>query len=142
VHKYLLDTPPCGITVAEKNCRQGERREHSFWRENILDNICPNPNALASERELSTRRVFNGFERRYLSLEVRSMVCGLLDSKSIPHDLTENAVQQAVNLGSINGEGIDVRTFEALFHAVSLNPSFKVPFWFISTVAQNRTWIC
>ena len=107
-----------------------------------MDKICLNSNALASERELSARRVFNGRERRYLSLEVRSMVCGLLDSKSIPHDLTENAVLQAVNLGSMNEEEVDIRTFEALFRAMSLNPSFKIPFWFVPTVAPSDTWIC
>ena len=107
-----------------------------------MDNICLNLSALASEHELSTRRVFSGPERRYLSLEVQSMVCGLLNSKSVPHNLTENAVQQAVNLGSMNEEEIDAHTFEALFHAVSLNPSFKVPFWFASTVAPYRMWIC
>ena len=107
-----------------------------------MDKIYLNPNALASERELSIRRVFSGAERRYLSLEVRSMVCGLLDSTSVPHDLTENAVQQAVNLGSMNGEEVDAQTFEALFHAITLNPSFKIPFWFASAVAPNRMWIC
>ena len=107
-----------------------------------MDKICLNPNALASERELSTRRVFSGAERRYLSLEVQSMVCSLLDSKSIPHDLTENAVQQAVNLGSMHEEEIDIQTFEALFHVVALNPSLQIPFWPGPTAVPHRTWIC
>lgn len=119
-----------------------KRCEHYFGGENILDKIYLNPNALASERGLSSRRVFNGAERRYLSLEVQSMVCGLLDSKSVPHDLTENAVQQAVNLGSMHEEEVDVRTFEALFHAVALNPSLQVPFWFVPSAVPYRTWIC
>ena len=96
----------------------------------------------ASKRELSTRRIFNGSERRYLSLETRLMAYGLLGSQSVPADVTESAVQQAVVLGSISGEEVDVQTFEALFHAVALNPSFKIPFWFASTVVPYKTWIC
>ena len=98
-----------------------------------MDKIYLSPNALlsktcdpASEREISIRRIFNGAERRYLSLEALSMAYGLLGSRSVPHDVTESAVQQAVNLGSISGEEVDAQTFEVLFHAVSLNPSFMM----------------
>ena len=107
-----------------------------------MDKIYMNHNISASEREVSIRRIFNGPERRYLSLEAQSMVYGLLDSISVPHDVTERAVQQAVALGSISGQKIDAMTFEALFHAVTLNPSFKIPFWIVSTVSPSRTWIC
>lgn len=107
-----------------------------------MDKIYLNPNASASEREFSARRIFNGLERRYLSLETQSMVYGLLDSKLIPSDVTENAVQQAVTLGSFSDEEIDATTFEALFYAVALNPSFKIPFSFVSTVVPHRTWVC
>ncbi|MCL2010953.1 MAG: hypothetical protein FWG71_10490 [Synergistaceae bacterium] len=107
-----------------------------------MDKFYLNPNASASEREFSTRRIFNEPERRYLSLETRSMVCGLLDSQSVPHDVTENAVQQAVALGTLSGEEVNAQTFEALFHAIALNPSYKIPLWFISTVAPSDTWIC
>ena len=107
-----------------------------------MDKIYLNSNALSSERELSARRIFNWTERRYLSLEARSMAYGLLDSQSIPPDVTESVVQQAVALGSISGREVDAQTFEALFHAIALNPSFKIPFWFVSTVAPYRTWIC
>ena len=107
-----------------------------------MDKIYLNHNSLAPARELSARRVFNEAERRYLSIEVRHMVCGLLDSQSIPHGLTENAVQQAVNFGSIKEEEVDIQTFEALFHAVSMDPSFQLPFWFFSAGNPYRTWIC
>ena len=107
-----------------------------------MERIEPNFNALASDHELSARRVFDRTEHRYLSLEVRSMVCNLLDSKSIPLELTENVVQQAVNLGYINEEEVDIQTFEALFHAVTLDPSFQIPFWFESAPASHRTWLC
>ena len=70
------------------------------------------------------------------------MVYGLLDSQSVPPDVTESAVQQAVALGSLSGEEVDAQTFEALFHAVTLNPSFKIPLWFISTAASSGTWVC
>jgi len=70
------------------------------------------------------------------------MVYGLLDSQSVPPDVTESAVQQAVALGSLSGEEVDAQTFEALFHAVSLDPSFKIPFWFVSTFDPSDTWIC
>ena len=107
-----------------------------------MDKIYLNPNDSTSKRELSVRRIFNGPERRYLSLETRSMVYGLLDSQSVSPDVTESAVQQAVALGSLSGEEVDAETFEALFHAVVLNPSFKIPLWFISTAAPSRAWIC
>ena len=107
-----------------------------------MDNFYLNSNVLESEREFSIRRIFNEPERRYLSLEARLMVYGLLGSRSVPLDVTESAVQQAVILGSSSGEEIDGETFEALFHAVALNPSFKVPFWSISTTVPSDTWIC
>ena len=107
-----------------------------------MDKYCMNSNVSASESKLSTRRIFNGQERRYLSLETRSMVYGLLGSQSISPDVTESAVQQAVALGTFSGEEVDTQTFEALLHAVSLNPSFKIPYWFISTDTSSDTWIC
>ena len=107
-----------------------------------MDKFHLNPNASASERELSARRIFNWRERRYLSLETRLMVYGLLDSLSVSPDVTESAVQQAVTLGSLSGEEVDAQTFEALFYAVTLNPSFKIPCWFVFTAALSHTWIC
>ena len=107
-----------------------------------MDKFYLNPNGSASEHEISVRRIFNGPERRYLSLEARSMAYGLLSSLSVPPDVTESAVQQAVTLGAFSGEEVDVKTFEILFHAVSLNPSFKIPLWFISTAAPSGAWVC
>ena len=107
-----------------------------------MDNFYLKANASALEHQKSVRRIFNEPECRYLSLEARSMVYGLLDSQSVPPAVTESAVQQAVALGSMSGEEVDVQTFEALFHAVALNPSFQIPFWFISTTAPSGTWIC
>ena len=107
-----------------------------------MDKFYLKANASGLEHEKSVRRIFNGPECRYLSLEARSMAYGLLDSLSVPSCVTESAVQQAVALGSMNGEEVDAQTFEALFHAVALNPSFQLPFWFISTTAPSGTWIC
>ncbi|MCL2010030.1 MAG: hypothetical protein FWG71_05720 [Synergistaceae bacterium] len=98
--------------------------------------------ASAPEREVSARRIFNRTERRYLSLETRSMAYALLGSRSVPPGVTESAVQQAVTLGSISGAEVDAQTFEFLFYAVTLNPSFKIPFWFVSTAAPYRPWVC
>ena len=107
-----------------------------------MDKFYLKANASALEHQKSVRRIFSGPECRYLSLEARSMAYGLLDSQSVPPAVTESAVQQAVALGSMSGEEVDAQTFEALFHAVTLNPSFQLPFWFISTTAPSDTWIC
>jgi hypothetical protein len=66
----------------------------------------------------------------------------LLNSQSVSSDVTENAIQQAVTLGSMSGAAVDVQTFEALFHAVTLNPSFKIPFSFASSLTPFNSWVC
>lgn len=66
----------------------------------------------------------------------------LLNSQSVPMTVTENAIQQAVMLGSINGAPVDVQTFEVLFHAVTLNPSFKIPFSVTSFLTSFNFWVC
>jgi hypothetical protein len=130
------------------NCRRneisgkGSAMSVPLGRKNVLDKNHLGSDASAAERENSTRRIFSGAERRYLSLEARSMAYGLLDSQSVPPGVTESAVQQAVALGSISGAEIDAQTFEALFHAIALNPSFKIPFWFASAVVPSNAWVC
>lgn len=66
----------------------------------------------------------------------------LLNSQSVPMDVTENAIQQAVMLGSMSGSAIDVQTFEVLFHVVTLNPSFKIPFSVASFLTPFNSWVC
>ena len=139
----MPDSPPCGITVSRKiNSSKGSVVSISRKGENYLDKFYLNHNGPEPEREAGARRIFNEPERRYLSLEARSMAYGLLNSQSVPRGVTESAVQQAVALGSFSGEEVDVQTFEALFHAVELNPSFKIPVWFISTDVPSGAWIC
>ena len=70
------------------------------------------------------------------------MVYCLLNSQSVPITVTESAIQQAVMLGSINGTAVDVQTFEVLFHAVTLNPSFKIPFSVASFFTSFQSWVC
>ncbi|MDR1377918.1 MAG: hypothetical protein LBJ36_02555 [Synergistaceae bacterium] len=90
----------------------------------------------------SARRIFHRLERQYLSWEAQSMAYCLLDSQFVPLKVTENAIQQAVALGSISGAAVDLQTFEALFHAVALNPSFSIPFAFASYPTPFGSWIC
>ena len=107
-----------------------------------MSNFYLDPNVFTSKGGLSTRRIFSSAECRYLSFEARSIVYGLLDSQSVSPDVTENAVQQAVALGSLNDEEVDAQTFEALFDAVALNSSFNIPVWYVPMGAPYATWIC
>jgi hypothetical protein len=96
----------------------------------------------AKRLEFGTRRIFHRLERQYLSLEARSMAYCLLNSQSVSMSVTESAIQQAVMLGSINGAAVDVQTFEVLFHAVTLDPSFKLPFPVTSFLTSFNSWVC
>lgn len=91
---------------------------------------------------LCSRRVFHKLERRYLSPEACSLACCLMDSHTVPHDVTENAIQQAVLLGTMSGTAIDVQTFEALLEAISLNPSFTIPFSGMTSLKPSCYWVC
>jgi hypothetical protein len=97
---------------------------------------------LPERKELSTRRIFHGLERRYLSVEAQSMASCLLNSQFVPPDVTENVIQQAVVLGTMSDSKIDVQTFEALFQAVTLNPLFKVPFSAAASLLPLNPWVC
>jgi hypothetical protein len=97
---------------------------------------------MPEQKELSTRRIFHGLERRYLSVEARSMASCLLDSQSVPPDVTENVIQQAVVLGTMSDSQIDIQTFEALFHVVTLNPLFKIPFSAAAPLLPFNPWVC
>jgi hypothetical protein len=92
--------------------------------------------------ELSTRRIFHGLERRYLSVEAQSMAFCLLNSQSVPPDITENAIQQAVVLGTMSDSKVDIQTFEALFNVVTLNPMYKIPFSAAASLLPFDPWVC
>ncbi|MDR2136920.1 MAG: hypothetical protein LBO68_01410 [Synergistaceae bacterium] len=66
----------------------------------------------------------------------------LLNSQSVSSNVTENAIQQAVALGTISGAAVDLPTFEALFYAVALNPSFAIPFSFASCLVPCDSRVC
>ena len=97
---------------------------------------------ILEEGEFNVRRVLHHRERRHLSLEAQSMAYRLLNSQSVPPDVAENTIQQAVTLGSISGAVVDVQTFEVLFHVVSLNPAFELPFVFYSPLTLSNSWVC
>jgi predicted Zn-dependent peptidase len=97
---------------------------------------------LSEQRELSTRRIFHGLERRYLTAEAQSMASCLLNSLSVSPDVPENAIQQAVVLGTLSGSAVDIQTFEALFQAVTLDPLFKIPFSAVNFLSGCNTWVC
>ena len=103
--------------------------------------VTPVSNSMPKQISFSVKRIFNGMERRYLSQEAQSLAYCLLNCLSVPSDVTENAIQQAVTLGSMSGVEVDEQTFEALFHAVALNPSFKLPFAFIPLTSFS-SWVC
>ena len=66
----------------------------------------------------------------------------LLGSQFVSQDVTENAIQQAVTLGALSGASIDAQTFEALFHAAALNPSFRLPFAPPLSMTPFSPWVC
>ncbi len=132
-----------------KKLERGLRSKGSrpLERENVLEkfyvNIASPVSPPSAERKrLSTRRIFHKLERQYLSLEAQSVACSLLDAQSVPPDVTENAIQQAVVLGSMSGTAIDAQTFEALLEAVSLNPSFRIPFSVATPLTPFNSWVC
>ena len=92
--------------------------------------------------KVSVRRVFHHMECRYLSQEARSMASCLLDSQSVPPEVTERAIQQALVLGVMSGTAIDVSTFESLFDAVVLDPKFKIPFVVPVSLPPSGAWVC
>ncbi len=100
---------------------------------------------LSSCKELNakadTRRVFHHLEQRYLLPEARFMAYSLLSSKSIPQNITENVIHQALMLGFVNGEPVDEMTFRALFEAVTLNPSFQVVSPMFSMMNYSSSWV-
>jgi hypothetical protein len=94
------------------------------------------------QADFSVRRILHRMERQYLSWEAQSMAYCLLNSQCVPLKVTENTIQQAVALGSVSGAAVDLQTFEALFHAVALNPSFSIPFAFGSCSTPFGSWVC
>lgn len=91
---------------------------------------------------IATRRVFHDLERRHLSPEALAMAYCLFEAQSVPADVTENTIQQAVLLGTVSGDPVDEATFEALLEAVTLNPSFRIPFSVASVSESVSTWVC
>jgi hypothetical protein len=117
----------------------------SAEREKALDKIYVDAASRISMPErgnFSMRRIFNRVERQYLSQEAQAMAYCLLDSQSVRIDITENTIQQAVTLGTLSGVEVDVQTFEVLFHAVALNPEFKLPFAFTISTMPFSSWVC
>ena len=96
----------------------------------------------AENGKVSVRRVFHHMECRYLSQEARSMASCLMDSQSVPPEVTERAIQQALVLGVMSGTAIDVSTFESLFDAVVLDPKFKIPFVVPVSLPPSGAWVC
>ena len=112
-------------------------------RKKAVENICVDIVPQVSEEGgYGSRRVLHHRERRHLSLEAQKMAYCLLNSQSVPPGIAENTVQQAMTLGSISGAAVDAQTFEALFHTVSLNPSFELPFVFSSPLILSNSWVC
>ena len=70
------------------------------------------------------------------------MAYTLLNSQTVPSEVTENASRQATALGSLSGAVVDVQTFEALFQAVSLDPSFEIPLAFVPRLTPPGSWVC
>ena len=93
-------------------------------------------------KKISAQRVFHSLECRYLSQEARSMASCLMDSQSVPPEVTEQAIQQALVLGVISGSTIDASTFESLFKTVALDPAFKIPFSALLSLPPSGKWVC
>ena len=72
----------------------------------------------AENGKVSVRRVFHHMECRYLSQEARSMASCLMDSQSVPPEVTERAIQQA------------------------LDPKFKIPFVVPVSLPPSGAWVC
>ena len=103
----------------------------------------PSCRSYAADRgKASVKRVFHHMECRYLSQEARSMASCLMDSQSVPPEVTEQAIQQALVLGVISGSTIDASTFESLFKTVALDPAFKIPFSALLSLPPSGKWVC
>ncbi|MDR3230654.1 MAG: hypothetical protein LBT65_04375 [Synergistaceae bacterium] len=89
-----------------------------------------------------SRRILHQLERRYLSPEAQELAYCLLSSATVPSEVTENAMQQAVALGSVSDLIIDAQTFQALLEAVTLNPSFRIPFSVTTSLTPSSPWLC
>ncbi|MDR3265458.1 MAG: hypothetical protein LBT15_05540 [Synergistaceae bacterium] len=89
-----------------------------------------------------TRRILHRLERRYLSPEAQALAYCLLSFGSVPAEVTENAMQQAVALGSVSDAVVDAPTFEALLEAVTLNPLFRIPFSETTCMPPFDYWLC
>jgi hypothetical protein len=135
--------PVYGIT--EKIIKLEGGRYRPLERESVLEKSYTSgisPVWLPEQKEWSSRRIFHGLERQYLSIEAQSMASCLLNSQSVPPDVTENVIQQAVVLGTMSDSKIDIQTFEALFYAVTLNPLFKIPFSAAAPLLPFSHWVC
>lgn len=110
------------------------------YLENIYMNLASLP--LQEKEKRSMRRIFHTLERRYLSPEAQGVIYSLLDAQSVSPDITENAIQQAVILGSMSGTVIDAPTFEAVLEAVTLNPAFSIPFTATFALTPSNSWVC
>lgn len=144
-----------GITVQKNPCAKAgcggfeENRSterFSLERKNALEKIYANiaspASSLPGQRDFGRRRVLNSVERRYLSPEAQSVAYCLMNAGTASPDITEKTIQQAVVLGSLSGIAVDAPTFEALFEAVTLDPSFRIPFPVTTSLNPSSAWIC
>jgi hypothetical protein len=92
--------------------------------------------------DFGSRRILHQLERRYLSPEAQAVAYCLLSSRTVPLDVTENTIQQAVALGSMGEIAIDASTFEALLEAVTLNPAFRIPCSVTTNLISSNPWLC
>ena len=100
------------------------------------------PQPRARREKNGAQRVFHSLEQRFLCPETRSMACSLLDARSIPTDVTESAIHQALMMGYMSGDPVDAQTFEILFEAVALNPSFQISLKADPLSAHRGPWVC
>ncbi len=115
-------------------------------RKNALEKIyvnIPSPSSsLSEQKDFGSRRILNNVERRYLSPEAQSVAYCLMNARTIPPDVTEKTILQAVVLGSLSGAAVDARTFEALLEVITLNPSFRIPFSVMTSLNSYGSWVC
>lgn len=70
------------------------------------------------------------------------MASCLLDSQSVPPEVTERAIHQALILGVMSGSSIDASTFESLFRTIVLDPKFRIPFLVPVSLPASGSWVC
>ena len=122
------------------NNRPSPERKNAL--EKIYVNISSSNASLSEQKDFGSRRILNNVERRYLSPEAQSVAYCLMNARTIPLEVSEKVIQQAVVLGSLSGAAVDARTFEALLEAITLNPAFRIPFSATTSLNPYGSWVC